>query len=67
MTPAPVRKHQAISGYIFGEIFLYLKKKTCKVYSAPFDVRLSKNGKTADDRIYTVVQPDIRLLAIKKN
>ena len=31
----------------------------CEVYSAPFDVRFPKNGETADDKIYTVVQPDI--------
>ncbi|MDR2692515.1 MAG: Uma2 family endonuclease, partial [Dysgonamonadaceae bacterium] len=26
---------------------------------APFDVRLPKSGETADNKIYTVVQPDI--------
>ena len=31
----------------------------CKVYCAPIDVCLPENGETADDKIYTVVQPDI--------
>ncbi len=29
------------------------------VFYAPFDVRLPKNGETENDKIYTVVQPDI--------
>jgi len=35
------------------------EKRKCKVYTAPFDVRLPKKGETADDKIYNVVQPDI--------
>ena len=31
----------------------------CRIYLAPFDVRLPINNETADDRIYDVVQPDI--------
>ena len=31
----------------------------CKVYYAPIDVCLPENGETADNKIYTVVQPDI--------
>ena len=34
-------------------------KGKCEIFFAPFDVRLPKNGETANDRIYTVVQPDI--------
>ena len=58
MSPAPKRIHQEIEGYIFTEVNLFLRKKACKVYPAPFDVRLIK--KTAiDQEIETVVQPDI--------
>ena len=39
--------------------FIKQKKGKCKIFHAPFDVRLPKNGETADDKIYTVVQPDI--------
>ena len=40
---------------------LFVKKRSgkCKIFNAPVDVRLPKNGETADDKIYTVVQPDI--------
>jgi Uma2 family endonuclease len=34
-------------------------KGKCKVYYAPFDVRFPKHGETADNKIDTVVQPDI--------
>ena len=51
---APNRKHQSISGKLHIKLAMYLEGKTCKVYYAPFDVRL--NADTLDD---TVVQPDI--------
>ena len=35
------------------------RKGKCRIYHAPFDVRLPINNETADDRIYDVVQPDI--------
>ncbi len=58
---APLRKHVAATGAFFGKAwnFIYRKKKKYKIYTAPFDVRLPKNGETADDKIYNVVQPDI--------
>ena len=59
MSPAPVRYHQDISREIERPIFNYFYKKSCKVYSAPFDVRFAKNGEEGDGTIYTVVQPDI--------
>lgn len=63
MSPAPSRIHQRISGNIFAEIHNYLRKKSCSVYDAPFDVRLINTKKSTDDRIiYTVVQPDICII-----
>ena len=58
MSPAPKRVHQEIEGYLYTEINLFLRKKSCKVYPAPFDVRLFKKTKK-DQEIETVVQPDI--------
>ena len=64
MLPAPLSAHAEIN----SEITWYLKdvvkkrKCKCKVYPAPFDVRLPKDGETADDNIYTVVQPDISVV-----
>jgi len=65
---APTRVHQEISGRLYTKIANYLEGKKCKVYYAPFDVRLF--GKPAkalkkspqqieNDKITTVVQPDI--------
>jgi len=51
---APTWQHQGVSGNLFFQLFLFLRGKSCKVFSAPFDVRL--NAATLDD---TVVQPDI--------
>lgn len=60
MAPAPMRYHQELSGALFGEFRAYLKGKTCRVFHAPFDVRLPKNAaERRDDQIETVVQPDL--------
>jgi len=60
MSPAPRRKHQKVSGELFGIIWDYLKGKKCEVYSAPFDVRLGE--KNNDEEVETVVQPDISVI-----
>ncbi len=57
MSPAPARKHQRISSEISYLLMDFLRKKSCEVYSAPFDVRLER---TLDDKkVINVVQPDI--------
>jgi Uma2 family endonuclease len=61
MTPAPGRIHQEISVEIIRQISNYLKEKKCKVYAAPFDVRLTEKN-TKDDNILNVVQPDIAIV-----
>lgn len=58
MSPAPSTYHQEISLELAYQIRNYLKDKSCKVYCAPFDVRLPK-GTEKDEDIDTVVQPDI--------
>ena len=59
---APNTKHQDISGNIFVPISLFLKKKPCKVFAAPFDVRLPVKNKKKDDEVTTVVQPDLCII-----
>lgn len=60
MSPAPMRRHQLISGNLQYFIHHYLQGKSCQVYDAPFDVRLlDKRRSTIDKDIYTVVQPDL--------
>jgi Uma2 family endonuclease len=63
MTPAPSTRHQIISGGIYGQLWQKLKKNKCNVFAAPFDVRFpSKNGEVSDDKVHTVVQPDICII-----
>lgn len=58
MSPAPSRRHQEISMELARQISNYLADKPCRVYAAPFDVRLPE-GEQADEDIKNVVQPDI--------
>ena len=61
MSPAPAARHQAMGGALYRKLgnIIERNKGNCLVFYAPFDVRLPKNGETEDDKIYTVVQPDI--------
>ena len=62
MSPAPTLKHASVSSRLGNYLFNFIDRKhgNCQVFYAPFDVRLPKSpDKTADDQIYTVVQPDI--------
>ena len=56
---APNTKHQEVSGKLFFNIASFLQKQPCKVFSAPFDVRLPVRNRKKDNEITTVVQPDI--------
>ncbi len=60
---APKRKHQDVSSYLHTELGLFMRNSrvsVCKLYAAPFDVRLLKNPEGATEReIYSVVQPDL--------
>jgi len=57
---APSAIHQEISGNLYGFLWTFLRKNPCKLYAAPFDVRLSlPKNKMTDDKIDTIVQPDL--------
>lgn len=56
---APNTRHQEISGNLTAVLHAYLKGKECKVFHAPFDVRLPLKNKKNDDEVITVVQPDV--------
>jgi Uma2 family endonuclease len=64
MSPAPNRMHQDLSSFIHGEVYKFLKGKKCKVYSAPFDVRLPRKSQDNKD-IITVLQPDVCVICDK--
>lgn len=59
MSPAPSSYHQLVVGELHLQIATYLKRKKCKVFIAPFDVRLPNSRKKGDEFIETVVQPDL--------
>ena len=65
MSPAPARKHQAISRYITSQMVKYFENQPCEWYYAPFDVRLPRKASKADKQVYTVVQPDICVICDK--
>jgi Uma2 family endonuclease len=55
VSPTPIRKHQGISGDLFGLIWSYLRQHPIgRVYAAPFDVIFSQ---------FDVAQPDIVYLS----
>jgi Uma2 family endonuclease len=61
---APLSQHQSVSSNLH---FLMTKKvwrTSCKVFAAPFDVRLydSKKSAVADKEIFTVIKPDICII-----
>ena len=58
MSPAPNRKHQQIAGNLYFKLRSTFANEQCKLYFAPFDVRLPKISKD-NQEIITVVQPDI--------
>jgi Uma2 family endonuclease len=55
----PSAYHQSILMELAKQIAVYLSGKPCKVYPAPFDVRLFYEEDESDD---TVVQPDISVV-----
>jgi Uma2 family endonuclease len=56
MMAPPLRVHQHVSGELFYRIRSFLEGKACKVYAAPFGVRLFPKKDRRDD---TVFEPDI--------
>jgi len=56
---APGARHQEILGALYSQFYEFLRGKSCKVYPAPYDVRLFYRGNENDD---TVVQPDITVV-----
>jgi len=54
----PNRRHQEIVGNLFLQLANALEGHPCRVYVAPFDVRLPKADE-ADQAVDTVVQPDL--------
>jgi Uma2 family endonuclease len=63
MQSAPSRIHQEISGELYRQFANYLQGNPCKIYHAPFCVRL--DNEKNDDDIKNVVEPDITIVCDK--
>ncbi len=62
MMATPSRIHQEITGELFRQLANFLEGKQCKVYPAPFGVRLFERDGDSTEDIDTVVEPDISVI-----
>ncbi|HBP66552.1 MAG TPA: Uma2 family endonuclease [Desulfosporosinus sp.] len=62
MQSAPSPAHQLISGELNRQFANYLLGKPCKVYPAPFSVRLTKGDEKQNEDITKVVEPDLTIV-----
>jgi Uma2 family endonuclease len=67
MSPAPSEKHQRVSSRLHVSIVNSFSDKLCRLYAAPFDVRLYdiKKSQKANKEVFTVVQPDLCVICDK--
>jgi Uma2 family endonuclease len=65
MCPAPTRMHQEFITELIAQIHPRLAGSPCRVYAAPFDVRLPKADE-ADEFVDTVVQPDLAVFCDRR-
>ncbi|MCG8454681.1 MAG: Uma2 family endonuclease [Holophagales bacterium] len=61
MSPAPGPVHQSVLAALVVEIGLFLRGRDCRLFPAPFDVRLPE-GDEPDDEVATVLQPDLSIV-----
>ncbi|MFN4147036.1 MAG: Uma2 family endonuclease [Runella sp.] len=59
MSPAPARRHQGLSIALINQMYPHFKNHQCRMYHAPFDVRLTRKSKNKSKEVTTVVQPDL--------
>ncbi|MCL2289950.1 MAG: Uma2 family endonuclease [Bacteroidetes bacterium] len=57
--PSTIHAQISFNWVLWAGTFFKKRKGKCKIYYAPFDVRLPKGDVKEDDKIYNVVQPDI--------
>ena len=62
MMSPPTRAHQEISGELYGQLYTFLRGKPCRVYAAPFGVRLFSEGSDAPEDEETVLEPDLSVI-----
>ena len=65
MSPARGTLHQRISRTLSLQIGNFLHGKPCELFVAPYDVRLSERTGLTDEKVETVVQPDLLVVCDK--
>ena len=63
MSPAPSSNHQTVSQNLNFKIYSYFSNQSCRVFVAPFDVRLPVKSAKKNT---TVVQPDLCVICDEK-
>lgn len=66
MMATPSSRHQEISFELGRQLGNYLEGKQCKVYPAPFGVRLFEQDGDGPENVGTVVEPDISVVCDRK-
>ena len=66
MMATPSRIHQEICFEIGRQLGNYLEGKQCKVYPAPFGVRLFERDGDSPENVDTVVEPDISVVCDRR-
>ena len=59
---SPSEKHQIIVAELTRQLGNFLEGKKCRVYPAPFDVRLFEGNEDTPDNVDTVFQPDLMVV-----
>lgn len=62
MMAPPSRIHQDAVTALVGQLYDYLKGKKCRVYAAPFAVRLFERDGDCPEDVDTLVEPDISVV-----
>ena len=62
----PSRIHQEVLGELARQLANFLEGKKCKVYSAPFVVRLFEKAGDPPEDVDTMVEPDISVICNQK-
>lgn len=65
MMAPPSRIHQEVLSELHRQLANFLEYKPCKVYPAPFGVRLFEQSEDNPNNIDTVVEPDIAVICDK--
>ena len=65
MMAPPSSRHQRIVMGLSGQLYAYLRGKSCEVFPAPFAVRLFEQDGDSPEDVGTMVEPDISVIRDK--